>query len=39
MIERIAGRAVAPLMLAMGLTACSEAPPTAWSGYAEGDHI
>lgn len=39
MIDRIAGRAVAPLMLAMGLTACSEAPPTAWSGYAEGDHI
>ena len=39
MIDRNAGRAIASLMLALGLAACSEAPPSAWSGYAEGDHI
>ena len=39
MMQRNAGRALTGLLVALGLAGCSEAPPPAWSGYAEGDYI
>jgi HlyD family secretion protein len=39
MIDRATRRALTGLLMALALTGCSEAPPSAWAGYAEGDYI
>lgn len=36
---RLRSRWIWPVAVALGLVACGEKPPEAWSGYAEGDYI